>query len=89
MSFKGFGCGSSWNHIQCRCLHFQETTTVEETSELADHFGTSVEDVSHSLVDDQIEVSHTVTLLGILESEVSFGKHVQTGREESHCPWSD
>lgn len=84
VSLEGFSGGSSRRYGQHGSLDLQELSIIQVLSDLADHLSSRVENVSHLLIHNQVQVTHPVSLLLILESKVSLGEHVQTRCQQSH-----
>lgn len=61
---------TSWDHVHHGCLNFEEFQVVEIFSDKFDDLGSGYEDISCSVVHDQIEESLTVSGLFLLQTDV-------------------
>ena len=94
MSDEGLGNGTTGDHVHHGRLDLKEVTLIEVTANTVDDLGTDGEGVANVLVDDQIQITLTVTSLHVgqtTEVGVTLGKgeHVQTGGKEGNLGGED
>mmetsp|Transcript_22206 Transcript_22206/g.33836 ORF Transcript_22206/g.33836 Transcript_22206/m.33836 type:complete len:291 (-) Transcript_22206:502-1374(-) len=85
---------SSRNHIHHGCLHFQKVTVVEVFPHTIDNLRTNLKRITILMVDNQIEVSLTVSRFRISQGclgriSLVLGEHVETGGEKLHFHGKD
>jgi hypothetical protein len=91
-SLERSGSGSSSNHVHHGSLNFNEVAVSEELSQEVNDFVSSLEDLTDGLVNNEIEITLTVTgvfvhdhLLGFsFLSFRGFGKHVHAVRQRGN-----
>jgi len=81
-----FGGGTTGGHVKDRSLHLNESHVVEEGANILDHTGAGHEDITVGGVEDEVEVTLTVTRL--LVGECPW-HHVKTWGEELHAGRED
>ena len=90
-SLEGLGCGTASNHVHHWRLDFCEVFLTEEVSQEIQNLVTSSENVVDWVVQDQVQVSLSVTsVLGQdLLLAVTLGQHVHAVGETDDLGWSD
>ena len=79
---EGLGCSSARNHVHHWRLHLQETPLVQIPPQIVNNLGSSDKFVPNPVINDQIEVSLSITGFLIFESVMRFGEHMQTGSQQ-------
>lgn len=94
MGDEGLGNGTTWDHVHHGRLNLKEVTLIKITANTVDDLGTNGEGVANVLVDDEIQITLTVTSLHVGQTTkvgiaLGEGEHVQTGGEEGNLRGED
>ena len=89
VSGEGFRSGSAGNGIHHRRLDLDKVSLVEVTTHVGHHLGTGDEDVTSSIVHDQIEIALTISLFLVLEAVIFPGQLMQAWRQENDLSSED
>mmetsp|Transcript_3263 Transcript_3263/g.4493 ORF Transcript_3263/g.4493 Transcript_3263/m.4493 type:complete len:335 (-) Transcript_3263:464-1468(-) len=87
--FEWLGSSSSSNHVQDGGFDFQESSGVQESSEVSDNVALHCEGASDILVHDEVEVSLSVSGFLVLQTSSLLWKHVQARREQNNFGWDN
>ena len=77
VGFKRLGRGAAWNGLQHRRFHFEEVALHQELANMGDHLRAHPEGVAHVFVDDQVDVTLTIALLGVGQAVVLVRQRTQ------------
>ena len=77
MGLKWTCSGTAGILHQHRCLHLHEATTIEEVTDLTDDLGTFDEDILRVLVHDEVDVTLTISRIGILQTMELLRKRIE------------
>lgn len=69
---------TSSNHIHHWCLNFEEAKLIEELSDVRNDLSANIEYVADSVVEDQIEITHSEPSLLVFQTEMEMRQHVKT-----------
>mmetsp|Transcript_15609 Transcript_15609/g.26332 ORF Transcript_15609/g.26332 Transcript_15609/m.26332 type:complete len:213 (+) Transcript_15609:613-1251(+) len=83
--FKRFCLSSTRLSVQHGCFNFQKALVIQLTAQTGRNFGTFVECLSHGRIDNQIQMTITVSLGNIRKSMVLIRK--RQGRLGQHGPF--
>ncbi|KPW50728.1 Uncharacterized protein ALO88_05605 [Pseudomonas syringae pv. antirrhini] len=85
VGFKRLGCRTARNGLQHRRFNFKEVTLHQEAADVSDDLRAHTEGFAHVFVDDQVNVTLAVALLGIGQAVVLVGQRAQRLGQQAHA----
>lgn len=77
-------CGAAGDGLQHRRFHFKEIALHQEAADVRDHLRTYAEGLAHVFVDDQVNITLTVALLGVSQAVVLIWQRTQRLGQQTH-----
>ncbi|RMS27317.1 hypothetical protein ALP71_05775, partial [Pseudomonas coronafaciens pv. garcae] len=89
MGFERLGSSTAGNGLQHRRFDFEEVALHQEATDMSDYLRAHAERLTHVFVDDQVDVTLTIALLGVRQAVVLVGQRAQRLGQQAHASHLD